>query len=119
VTTPAAWQPFEQGLMLWRADDRSIYVLHADGEWERYADTWDESLPAFDAGLTAPDGLQQPVRGFGKVWRELMGGPQASIGWAVGEERGLKLVTQAFTGGHLFTGPDGVVWVLYPNGQWE
>jgi hypothetical protein len=119
VTTPAAWQPFEQGLMIWRADDRSIYVLRADGGWERYTDTWDESQPALDAGLTPPDGLQQPVRGFGKVWREQLGGPQANIGWAVAKERALELVAQAFTGGYMLAGPDGTIWALYSKGKWE
>ncbi len=31
----------------------------------------------------------QPVRGFGKVWREILGGPGAFVGWGTAPEVGL------------------------------
>jgi Two component regulator propeller len=118
ATTPAAFQPFELGLMFWRANERRIDVLQADGTWQRFIDTWDESQPAYDPSLTPPEGLLQPVRGFGKVWREQLGGPQAPIGWALAAEQSYDMRVQPFALGQMITGPGGQVYVLYADGTW-
>jgi Tol biopolymer transport system component len=39
------------------------------------------------------------VRGFGRVWREQLGGPQAAIGWALENEIGGQTSLQDFEGG--------------------
>jgi hypothetical protein len=119
TATGAAWQPFERGLMFWRADRRTIDVLHTDGRWVRYEDTWDESQPADDPSLVPPAGLWQPVRGFGKVWREQLGGPQAEVGWGLGPEQGYEMLAQSFGGGQMFLEAMGEVFVLYADGTWE
>jgi photosystem II stability/assembly factor-like uncharacterized protein len=119
TVTHAALQPFEGGTMFWRADERAVYVLDENGTWARYPDTWDESQPSDDPALAPPDGLWQPLRGFGKVWREQLGGPQASIGWALAEERSHEMMVQHFTGGQMFLGPGGEVYVLYADTTWE
>ncbi len=119
ASSAAAYQPFEYGLMFWRADEKAIYVLEADGSWARYPDTWDESQPPDDPALTPPAGLLQPVRGFGKIWREQLGGPGANTGWALVEEQGFETMAQPFAGGQLFVGPRGEVHVLYADGTWE
>jgi hypothetical protein len=119
LTTPAAFQPFEQGLMFWRADQHTVYVLNADGRVASYPDTWDDSQPAYDASLVPPAGLHQPVRGFGKVWRERLGGPVDSIGWALTEERGYEMVVQPFARGQMLLGPGGDGFVLYTDGTWS
>lgn len=112
TTTDAAVQPFEWGLMLWRADEQAIYILHVDG-------TWDETQPPDDPSLRPPEGLLQPVRGFGKVWREQLGGAQAGVGWAVEAERGYEMLAQPSDGGQVFAGAEGEVFVLYADGTWE
>jgi hypothetical protein len=114
-----AVQPFERGLMLWREDVRHIHVLSQDGTWADYADTWDVDQPDRDPNLAPPEGLYQPVRGFGKVWRESLGGAQAAIGWATAEELGFATVVQPFTNGILVKGEDMLVYVLYYDGTWE
>jgi hypothetical protein len=119
VATNAAFQPFEQGNMLWRADERAISVLQADGTWARFPDTYDDSQPAEEPDLAPPAGLHQPVRGFGKVWREQLGGPQSSLGWALTDERGYMVLAQRFDGGQMFVGPKGGVFILYDSGNWE
>jgi ligand-binding sensor domain-containing protein len=119
TATRGAVQPFEQGLMFWRANEGTIYVLSADGVWVRYNDTWNESQPAHDPSLTPPAGLQQPVRGFGKVWQEQLGGPQADIGWALASEQAYDILVQPFTAGQVFIGAGGKVYVLYADGTWE
>lgn len=121
IETVAAVQPFEVGLMLWRSDERMIYVLIYDGTWRSYADTWDDSLPDHDPDIEPPINYFQPVRGFGKVWREQLGGTQARIGWATAEEQGFNTLIQSFTNGILFN--DGLLhmetYVLYSDGTWE
>jgi hypothetical protein len=122
-----AEQPFEQGRMVWDSSDRQIYVLLQQGTWQAYQDTWAEGQPDWDPALVPPDGRHQPVRGFGKVWREQLGGPQAAIGWALGPEGGLDGWRQSFEGGLLIwtdavpRGGDaaGTAYLLYEDGTWQ
>ncbi|UCC61641.1 MAG: hypothetical protein JSV36_12635, partial [Anaerolineae bacterium] len=117
--TSAAFQPFERGLMFWRADLRTIDVLHEDGWWSGYDDTWDETQPADDPSLSPPKGFWQPVRGFGKVWRTMLGGPEAATGWALEPERSYEMLSQPFGGGEMFLGVAGEIYILYTGGTWE
>lgn len=89
---------FQQGFMYWREDLRRIYVVYNDGHWQKFTDTWtpDQSEPT---DYSPPVGLDVPKRGFGKVWREELGGPWAAIGWATEEEWGMKTSVQDFEHG--------------------
>ncbi|MBC7248683.1 MAG: hypothetical protein H5T62_00220 [Anaerolineae bacterium] len=111
-------QAFESGRMFWREDQRVIYVLFADGTWLSFPDTYSDAEPPADPTLIPPPGLQQPVRGFGKVWREQLGGPEAAIGWALEGERGYRGWWQPFAGGLMLTGSDGTVYALCAEGTW-
>jgi len=52
------------------AEQSLIFVLYTSGNsWEVYADTWNSTEPDSDPAITPPEGLAQPIRGFGKVWR--------------------------------------------------
>jgi len=119
IETWIAWQSFEKGTMLWRQDLSLIYVLQQDMTWSAYQDTWTEAEPVDDPTLVPPAGLRQPVRGFGKVWREQLGGPSAKIGWATAAERGFTTLIQTFTLGTLIRGEEGTVYALYTQGTWE
>ena len=114
----AARQRFQNGQMIWREDQKRIYVLYNDGRWEGYADKWVEGDPADDPALIPPEGLQQPVRGFGKLWREGLGGVSAAIGWAQEEEKGLTAQFQDWDHGAVlrFGGEDIV---LLDGGAWR
>jgi photosystem II stability/assembly factor-like uncharacterized protein len=117
-----AWQPFERGHMLWRADTREVYVLSTAGganTWAAYADEWQEGLPDRDPALVPPAGLEQPIRGFGTVWREQLGGPQAAVGWARAAERGYGGYAQAFEHGLLLAAPEGRAYALFDDGSWQ
>ncbi|MBC7223911.1 MAG: exo-alpha-sialidase, partial [Anaerolineae bacterium] len=117
--TWAAWQPFERGAMLWLEQTREIWVLEDDGHWERFADTWMEDQPESDPNLVPPPGLLQPIRGFGKVWRELLGGPAAAVGWALAPEEGRQTIWQPFQGGWVFE-PEGIQpLVVFADGRWS
>lgn len=102
-------QSFEQGFMFWvgaTTEERckvehdfapgsgEIWVSILDesgqvGEWVIVPDTWDEaSEPESDPSLQPPsDDVRQPIRGFGKAWREgLTDEQREQLGWATGDE---------------------------------
>jgi hypothetical protein len=89
----AAEQPFERGFMIWLEGTNEIIVFDWDGRWQRFEDTFVEGQQENDPALVAPVGLYQPVRGFGKVWRE---NPQVKdqLGWALGRELGYESAFQ-------------------------
>jgi hypothetical protein len=73
-----AWQPFEQGMMLWvQNEDVSggkIYVVFRDTStgiyyWRVFNDTYVEGEPV-NTDVLPPPGLYVPFRGFGKLWRD-------------------------------------------------
>lgn len=87
----AVYQPFERGFMIYVPDRKAVWVFvqpettipsaFTAGLWLAYADTFGEGEPETDPAIVAPEGLIQPKRGFGKVWRE--NGPvRAALGWA-------------------------------------
>ncbi len=128
---PLAEQPFERGRMIWDSEEQEVTVLFASGRWQVFADTWREGIdPPYDPNLPPPP--QQPVRGFGKVWREQLGGPETGvtgedIGWATAPERAVAGWKQAFGGGLLFwtdavtegASTPGTAYLLYGDGTWQ
>ncbi len=114
LTTPAAWEPFERGLMLWREDLNLIYVLGPDGTWISTGDTWREGDEPYDVAIVPPPGFYQPVSGFGKTWRERPGVREA-LGWATTEEKGFTATIQEFGGGTLWFDPARNIFVLLLN----
>jgi hypothetical protein len=108
---------FQNGVMFWRADNRIIYVLYSDGSGQGFQDFWQEGQPD-RAGYTPPPGLFEPVRGFGKVWRENLDGPNATIGWGLEQERASIAVVQDFNGGSMIISDRFGLYVLYLSGRW-
>ena len=100
VNTWAADQSFEGGYMFWRSDRKKIYVLYNGGKYREFDDTFQDGQPESDPSLSPPPGKQQPIRGFGKVWRE--NNLQQELGWATGRERGYRAAVQDFEGGVIF-----------------
>jgi len=100
TTVATAFQAFEGGAMIWREDAVLIYALFSDGSWAVFDDTWTPGEPEQDPGIVPPEGLLQPIRGFGKVWRN---NPevQTSLGWALQGEAGYTSAVQAFERGVL------------------
>lgn len=114
LTTPAAWEPFERGLMLWREDLNLIYVLGPDGIWISTGDTWREGDEPYDAAIVPPAGYYQPVSGFGKTWRGRPG-IRETLGWATAEEKGFTATIQEFGGGAVWLDPARNVFILLFN----
>jgi hypothetical protein len=115
----AARQPFEYGLMLWRNDVNLIYGLGPDQRWFFTGDTWRDGDPSDDPAIVPPNSLYQPVRGFGKVWRERPGVREA-LGWATAQEAAFTAVIQEFPGGDVWQdGEQKRLVILWNNGSYE
>ena len=100
VSTSAAEQPFQSGRMLWLekttptgADSRT-FVLHTDGRLQVYDELWTQGQPPSDPAIIPPAGLLQPIRGFGKVWRENLAVRQP-LCWATAAEQGFQTIWQS------------------------
>ena len=96
-TLQAAFQPFERGFMVWINSpytiQPNIYVFTDWHEVDIHPDTWLEGEPESDPALTPPEGLLQPIRGFGNVWRQL--DSHMNIGWATAPEQSFTLTRQS------------------------
>ncbi len=99
-----AEQRFESGWMLWLQPNAQIWVLTADFSgnniWTVYNDTFVDGEVEFDPQLVAPENRHQPVRGFGKLWRENLEVRQI-MGWALELEMGHTTRYEYRQGGHL------------------
>lgn len=99
--SPAAEQSFEGGRMIWLKEmnngeeviENVIFVLYDDQRWEAFEDTWRSGQPESDPALVPPAGLYQPVRGFGKLWRENEQ-VRKTLGWATAPEQGFEGASQ-------------------------
>lgn len=103
-----ATQQFERGALVW-SEGRgpggswgSIWMVYFDNGrnslvWESFPDLWAEGQPE-RGGETPPPGLYEPIRGFGKLWRE---NPHVrdTLGWAAAPERADTGSLQYFQGG--------------------
>ena len=97
VVGDAAYQSFEGGHMIWVEGNRTVYVLYSDGQYRSYTDDFQEGDPESDPSIVPPEGLYQPVRGFGLVWRT---NPDVRdrLGWAMAPEVGFSGWSQSYTG---------------------
>jgi hypothetical protein len=131
LISAAAEQRFEHGAMIWvqqewsrwLAGENWVFVLYDDGQspaWQVFEDQWREGQEDHDPTLTPPAGLQQPIRGFGLVWRQT---PQVRqrLGWAIEEEKGFNTIIQRtarYKDEKIYLrAHDGNVWLLGPNGD--
>jgi hypothetical protein len=137
----AVTQPFERGRMFWLSQTGEILVLFSDlptvvdqieGDdqeqagavsppaWVRLSDPYIEGEPEIDETILPLEGLFQPRRGFGKLWRETPG-MRDRLGWALGEEIGFEMTFQSEAFGEseqlYFTDELGAVVRLVPDGQ--
>ena len=123
---PIATQTFERGKMIWVEDigisfASVIYVIFFDTTrnslvWQFYQDTWIEGQPS-SGGETPPAGLYEPIRGFGKIWRENMA-VRNTLGWASAPEQADTGIVQSFAQGlMIYRTREDRVYVIYdrPN----
>jgi hypothetical protein len=116
--TPIAEQAFQGGAMLFRADTNQIFILVRGNErWLEYANAWRPGDVLPSVGVRPP-GTYEPLRGFGKTWRD-QPAVQLQLGWPVYEERGSVGLVQAFERGTLVHSFYGVTYVLFGDGSWR
>jgi hypothetical protein len=125
--TQTAVQQFERGSMVWVKDpiglygDRIIAIFYDNKRntlvWQQFSDTWKEG-DAVSGGEQAPQGLYEPIRGFGKVWREHQA-IRNTLGWAVAQEQGDTGTLQYFTNGSALLHRNGAdrVFLFYNDGR--
>jgi hypothetical protein len=99
-----AIQEFQFGFMAWvpgTSDNGHIYVFYVNGSHHRYPDTWVDGTDPVSGGETPPEAnLLEPVRGFGKVWRDNQE-VRSGLGWATAAERGAQITSLNFERGHM------------------
>ena len=134
IYTLAAQQAFENGFMIWLANEAMIYVFYNSGVqgptftgpyFRAYADRFREGDPENDPTLVPPEGRYQPVRGFGLVWRT-EADVRTTLGWAIAPESGGETWAQRFSGGGRYAsyqylrGLDGRIYFMqYLDGRWK
>lgn len=125
-THESASQDFERGFLLWRVNPDQVYVMYDDGRlgfypMSRYPEDVRQHPPGGDPDIQPPPGFQQPVRGFGLIWRD---NPEVreGVGWAVeGEARAdwyYGFEAQDFVGGTIIHECRMGVRVLLSSGMW-
>lgn len=99
-----AEQRFEGGWMFWLQPNTQIWVLTEDDDgehvWSVYDDTFVEGEAESDPQILPPEGRLQPIRGFGKLWRE---NPEVrmAVGWALDVELGHTTRYEYHHGGYV------------------
>ncbi len=123
TTVASAYQPFQNGVMIWVAapGQSVIYALYGNGTYQRFNDTFRDGIDPSSGGAVPPPGLVEPVRGFGKVWRE---NPTArdTLGWALTGESGGTAEFLAFERGEMVRVPQaGQTYILITGapGTWS
>ena len=106
---PVAEQVFERGRMFWIRHNLQVWVMIASeddpnrGDWFCYFDIFVEGEPELDPNQIPPDGLYQPRRGFGKLWRTKPD-LQETLGWATTPEFELTSSYRYIAGGEVLSG---------------
>lgn len=111
-------QAFQGGAMLRRADGNQVFALiRSNNRWSSYGNTWRPGEVLASAGARPP-GTLEPLRGFGKVWRE-QPAVKLELGWPVYDERAALGSFQSFAHGTLVRSAYGVVYALLDDGTWR
>ena len=113
ITADSAYQPFERGSMVWVSTQSAIYALYNTSTYQSVPDTWQDGVDPSSTGAQPPaPHLLEPIRGFGKVWRDTVG-MQTQIGWATSPESGGTLTIQSFErGAMLYLSQTGQTYIL-------
>lgn len=99
TTVTSASQQFEHGMMIWVSGP--IYALYGDGRYQKFDDTFVAGVDPESSFLSPPPGLLEPVRGFGKIWRNYPD-VRTNLGWGTALEVGGQTTLQRFDRGWMF-----------------
>ncbi|MEO8288551.1 MAG: zf-HC2 domain-containing protein [Chloroflexota bacterium] len=115
-----ASQQFVGGYMFWRGDTKRIYVFLSGspndtvGTWQEFPDTWNDGDPEPTPTHVLPAGAYEPVRGFGKLYRE---NPQIqqALGYATEPEQATTAAWQAYDRGYALWTSDKVIRFMFKD----
>ncbi|HET7090965.1 MAG TPA: hypothetical protein VFL17_20225, partial [Anaerolineae bacterium] len=115
-TTLAAFQAFEGGYMIWRADTGQVYMLLQPAEPE-LPDGWFASVPTSKAvTVDAPPGRYAPGEHFQRAWASLTE-HWRSLGWGVAPEQAFTLTAQlSLSSGDTMSQNDDL-YLSWPDGR--
>ncbi|NIV32396.1 MAG: hypothetical protein GWN58_24025 [Anaerolineae bacterium] len=134
LTSYAASQHFERGLMIWVEETDEFYVFYHEPDDQGFQVVQRtvglELKPGASEdnriGEEPPPGLYEPVSGFGLIWRGEVEWPypdnvRERLGWATVPESGYDTAYQCSTPAYprlwncFLLGPDGEVYHLRPD----
>lgn len=115
LTLGSAFQNYERGVMVWVSNASQIYAIYNNGSYQRFSDSWLDGVDPVSTGANPPAGLIEPIRGFGKIWREVSG-VSDQLGWATTPETGGEAFLQIFERGEMLYSPqNGQTYILSGN----
>jgi hypothetical protein len=109
----AAFQQFQSGFMIWRADIGSVLAFVQtdlptgyDGTYSQYPEEIYAGWPDFTGDV--PEGFVRPAHAFGKVWRQDDAGAlPALLGYPIAAEQGYTMIIRKLDAAITYTLPDG------------
>jgi murein DD-endopeptidase MepM/ murein hydrolase activator NlpD len=118
TTVYAAYQPYDNGFMIWRSDTGDIFVFYSFGAVNVFPVTYYGSFPENPVTTPVPPGRVRPISGFGRLW-----GSQpyfmTQLGWATAPEQGYSMLVESLPDGRTrFTLPSGNT-ATFANGVWS
>lgn len=115
IITQAAYQTYQNGFMIWRADTGTIYVFGL-GSVGIYPQSGYQYLP--DNPYEPGPGFIKPINGFGRVWAS-NDYTRKYMGWATSPEQSYQTtITLQGENPISFSLPDGRT-VMIENGTWR
>jgi len=78
-----------------------IYVLYADGSYEKFNDTYNPETDPLYGQETPPANLFEPLGNFGKLWHEEPD-IREKLGWATTPKADHEVIWQYFSRGRMF-----------------
>ncbi len=123
IESNGAAQRFEYGMMLWVKATAQVIVFFEDGDYRIFSYVTGSTE---STGATPPEGLFEPVSGFGIVWRGEVPGSEdirGQLGWAVEKEFQINTAYQCYADNADLTcfvrGPEVEIIRLLPGGMWD
>ena len=119
--TNGVYQTFQNGVMVWVRSQDAIYVMYNDTgfpRWQVYRDYFEEGMPETSPEYdNPPEGLYQPRRGFGMLWRS-NAAVRDRVGWAtMRDEMPYSVQVQTARDGSIYIStPFQGVFGLLPSG---
>ena len=123
ITVSGAYQPFENGMMLWQGNNGTIWVLFNDGQALLVPESAYANLPNNPITDTPPENYVSPISGFGRVWGNNED-IRVALGWGLSGEQSYNMVVErvsAIANGavnFLINLPDGRRVLIRDSGYW-